>query len=80
MIATRTEGAAVQLNNEIVIITGGGRGIGAALAMRFASEGAKIVVADLDEGAAMATAGAIGGLGVRCDVTKEDDIKGMPGI
>lgn len=67
----------MKLNGKVVIITGGGRGIGAALAARFANEGAKVIVADLDEGSAKATAAAIGGLGFRCDVTKEDEIKDL---
>ncbi|MEO9463811.1 MAG: SDR family oxidoreductase, partial [Marinomonas sp.] len=67
----------MDLKNKTIIITGGARGIGAALATRFAKEGAKLVVADLDEGAARATAAAIDGLGVACDVTKEADVQAL---
>jgi 3-oxoacyl-[acyl-carrier protein] reductase len=61
-----------------VAITGAGSGIGAAMARRFAREGAQVVVSDRDAGAALGVAGAIaadGGraIGLRCDVTAEAD-------
>ncbi|MFL5961883.1 MAG: SDR family NAD(P)-dependent oxidoreductase [Gaiellaceae bacterium] len=58
-----------------VLVTGGAKGIGAATAKRFASEGATVVVADFDEAAAQDTARAIGGHAVRCDVTKREDVE-----
>jgi 3-oxoacyl-[acyl-carrier protein] reductase len=57
------------------VVTGGARGIGAATARRLASEGATVVVADFDEAAAQETAGAIGGVAVRCDVTSREDVE-----
>ena len=39
------------LENKVAIITGGAKGIGLAIAKRFASEGARVVVADVDEDA-----------------------------
>jgi 3-oxoacyl-[acyl-carrier protein] reductase len=47
------------LENKVAILTGSGRGIGAAAAKLFASEGAKVVVSDLDAAPAEETAGAI---------------------
>jgi 3-oxoacyl-[acyl-carrier protein] reductase len=47
------------LENKVAIITGSGRGIGAAAARLFASEGASVVVSDLDAWAAEETVGAI---------------------
>jgi 3-oxoacyl-[acyl-carrier protein] reductase len=57
------------------VVTGGAKGIGAATAKRLASEGATVVVADFDDEAAGRTAQEIGGVAVRCDVTKLDDVE-----
>jgi NAD(P)-dependent dehydrogenase (short-subunit alcohol dehydrogenase family) len=63
------------LAGKVIVVTGGGNGIGAALCRRFAAEGAKaVVVADIDEVSARRIAGEIGGLGVRTDVTREPDV------
>ena len=63
-------------SEKVIVITGGARGIGRALARRFASEGAKaVVVADVDGAGAQAVAAEIGGTAVRCDVSREPDVK-----
>jgi NAD(P)-dependent dehydrogenase (short-subunit alcohol dehydrogenase family) len=55
-----------------VVVTGAGRGIGRALAVRAAQEGARVVVNDLDAGNARAVADEIGGTAIPGDVTAPD--------
>jgi 3-oxoacyl-[acyl-carrier protein] reductase len=69
----------MRLAGKVAIVTGGGSGIGRACAMRFAREGARVVVADLDGAAAQATAADIGreggsGLSVVGDVAQDEDV------
>ena len=60
---------AAALRDARVVVTGAGGGIGAALARRFADEGARVVVNDIDEGAAKAVADEIGGIAVPGDAS-----------
>ncbi|PIF90603.1 NAD(P)-dependent dehydrogenase (short-subunit alcohol dehydrogenase family) [Acidovorax sp. 62] len=52
----------------VCIVTGGAQGIGEACVRRFASEGAKPVIVDVDDARGHALAQALGALYVRCDV------------
>jgi len=49
-----------RLQGRAAIVTGAGAGIGAAIATAFASEGAQVLIADIDEAAAAASAARIG--------------------
>ena len=66
-----------RLQDRTAIVTGGLGGIGLATARRFAEEGAKVVVADLDDDKGNAVAEELGGLYVRCDVTDPDQVDSM---
>src|SRR6266851_462024 len=66
----------MDVTNRVIVVTGGAKGIGRALAKRFASAGAKaVVVADVDLEGASGVADEINGTAVRCDVSRESDVK-----
>jgi NAD(P)-dependent dehydrogenase (short-subunit alcohol dehydrogenase family) len=60
------------LTGKIAVVTGAGSGIGRAIAERFVSEDARVVVADIDEGAARQTAGQLGESALPCQVDVTD--------
>jgi NAD(P)-dependent dehydrogenase (short-subunit alcohol dehydrogenase family) len=65
----------MKVADTVIVVTGGASGIGEALCRRFAQEGTKsIAVADIDEEGAKAIADEIGGLAIKCDVRKEEEI------
>lgn len=66
----------MELTDRVIVVTGAARGIGRALARRFASEPAKaVVVADIDGAGARTVASEIGGTAVECDVSREADVE-----
>jgi meso-butanediol dehydrogenase / (S,S)-butanediol dehydrogenase / diacetyl reductase len=72
----------MELKGQIAIVTGGGRGIGRAIALALAREGADIVIAELDQAGAKRTAEEVGALGRRSlatttDVTSRADLRAM---
>jgi len=67
----------MRFDDRVVLITGGGRGIGAASAQRFASEGARVVVSDMDLAPAEEVANPLKGLAVVCDVTNREQVEDM---
>jgi NAD(P)-dependent dehydrogenase (short-subunit alcohol dehydrogenase family) len=69
-----------RLNDKVVVVTGGARGIGATMAKAFAGEGAKVVVTDItDPSATVEAITKVGGqaLGVKMDVTCNKEIAKM---
>ena len=68
----------MQITGRHVVVTGGGGGIGGALARRFDAEGARaVVVADRDLAGASAVADEIGGLAVEFDAGREDGVNAL---
>jgi NAD(P)-dependent dehydrogenase (short-subunit alcohol dehydrogenase family) len=68
----------MEVRDGVVVVTGGGSGIGAALARRFAAAGARrVVVADRDLVAAQAVADEVGGVAEGVDVTDAGAVHGL---
>ncbi len=72
----------MRLQNKVALVTGGATGIGAATAVMYAREGAKVIIADLNETAGKATAQSIEAEGgtaqfVRADVSQEADVAAL---
>ena len=70
----------MRFQNKVAIVTGAASGIGLATAKRLGSEGARVIIADLNADKAeiaakqVIEAGAPNALGVACDVSKEDQV------
>ena len=67
----------MRFKDRVALVTGGGRGIGAATAQLLAKEGAKVAVSDLDEGPAQEVAGPIAGIAIGCDVSDRAQVAAM---
>jgi NAD(P)-dependent dehydrogenase (short-subunit alcohol dehydrogenase family) len=68
----------VDAKGRVIVVTGGANGIGRALARRFASAQANaVVVADIDLNGASAVAKEIGGKAVKCDVSRDSEVKNL---
>ncbi len=72
-----TENVCKRLVGRVAVVTGGASGIGLASARRLASEGAKVVIADLDPEAGKAVADELAGLFVQVDVASESDVENL---
>src|SRR6185295_8485702 len=68
----------MRLKDKVAVITGAASGIGKEIATVFVAEGAKVVIADLNQAGADATAKELGGpskaIGVAMDVTDEEQV------
>src|ERR1044071_9842455 len=64
----------MELKDKVAVVTGGATGIGRALCRRFAQEGARVVVADVDEQGAAEVAESINGLAIKTDVSVEAEV------
>jgi NAD(P)-dependent dehydrogenase (short-subunit alcohol dehydrogenase family) len=68
--------AAERFGGKVLLATGAGSGIGAATAQRFAAEGGRVAVVDLDgESAEAVAAGLPGSVGLACDVADESSVQ-----
>jgi 3-oxoacyl-[acyl-carrier protein] reductase len=65
------------MQDKVVLVTGGAAGIGRATALRFAAEGAKVVICDLNEAAGQATAAELGPQAAfhRVNVTNQEEVR-----
>src|SRR5437899_826005 len=68
-----------KLDGKTAIVTGGARGIGLAIAKRYVAEGARVVIADIDESAGKSAAAALGSAArfVRTDVGAAGDVRNV---
>jgi len=66
-----------RLDGKVAVVTGGCSGIGLATVRRFAEEGARVVVGDVDAERGKEVVDGIDGLFVACDVTRKDDVDAM---
>lgn len=64
----------MRLKDKTAIITGGASGFGAGIARKFATEGARIIIADIDSDAAQAVAGELGCDAIQADIGEADSV------
>ncbi|MEP4032678.1 SDR family NAD(P)-dependent oxidoreductase, partial [Roseibium polysiphoniae] len=71
----------MSLENKVAIITGAARGIGFAVAKRFVMDGAKVVIADVDDEAGQSAADDLNKIGdatyVHCNVAERLDVRNL---
>ena len=65
------------LNGKTAIVTGGGSGFGAGIVREFAAQGARVMVADINEDAARAVAAGVDGIACRVDVSDGASVRAM---
>jgi 3-oxoacyl-[acyl-carrier protein] reductase len=62
------------LDQRVAVVTGAGQGIGLEIARSLTAHGARVVVADIDADLVEKAAAEIGGIGLTCDVTSEEQV------
>lgn len=67
----------MRLEGKTAIVTGGGSGFGAGIARKFAAEGARVMVVDINADAAVAVAAEVGGIAQTADVACGDSVNAM---
>jgi len=67
----------MRLEGKTAIVTGAGSGFGAGIARRFAAEGARVMLADINLAAAQAVAKELGGIAQAVDVARNDSVAAM---
>jgi 3-oxoacyl-[acyl-carrier protein] reductase len=65
------------LDRRVAVVTGAGQGIGREIARVLSAHGATVVLADIDADLARQTAEELGGVGVSCDVTSEEQMRSL---
>ena len=72
----------MEVDGKVAVVTGGARGIGLAIGEALVRSGARVVLADLDEGATVAAAESLGSgaVGVACDVSREHELEALLGV
>jgi len=67
----------MKLDGKVAVVTGAGNGIGAAIARRFAAEGARVVVTDIEPEAVARVTGELGTVGLAADITVPASIRAV---
>jgi NAD(P)-dependent dehydrogenase (short-subunit alcohol dehydrogenase family) len=67
----------MNLDGKVAVVTGSGNGIGEAIAKRFAAEGARVVVTDIEAGAVARVAEEIGTVGLAADITAAGSVRAV---
>jgi 3-oxoacyl-[acyl-carrier protein] reductase len=66
-----------RLKDKVALVTGGASGFGEGIARRFAQEGARVAIADLNLDAAQKLANELGGLAIRADISRGADVSAL---
>lgn len=67
----------MRLQDKTAIVTGGASGFGAGIVRKFASEGAKVLIADLNMELAQVVADEVGGIALKVDVADNDSVRSL---